>query len=165
MTGEQRAIVRRFQRAAPVDITAMATGLGLTVYEDSDMSRGESGMILRDRLGESFSGYTIFVNANEPYLRRRFTIAHECAHFLIHKDKIGDGITDDPMYRSENMNSQEEFEANNLAADLLMPRDLVVPCVKEGFSDLTELADRFQVSALAMRVRLRYLYRFDYIPA
>ena len=162
MTAEQMQLIRDCQHAAPVDITELATRLGLTVYNDPGLPAGVSGMISRDHLNESPSGFTITVNANEPYLRRRFTIAHECAHFLKHKDKIGDGITDDPMYRSE-LNSEYEFEANNLAADLLMPKHLVIPRVKMGYSDAAGLARSFQVSVAAMNTRLKYLYRFDHV--
>ncbi len=76
-----------------------------------------------------------------------------------HRDKIGDGIFDDAMYRSDKMNSQEEFEANNMAADLLMPRHLVAEEVRKGFSEASHLARYFEVSEAAMRVRMRYLYR------
>lgn len=159
MTAKQQAIIDRHQRIAPVDITALAVDLGLAVYDDHELAPGISGMIARDPLGESDSGFVISVNAFEHYFRRRFTVAHECAHFLLHRDRIGDGIFDDAMYRSEKMNSQEEFEANNTAADLLMPRELVAAKVKRGFSDTPHLADHFQVSEAAMRVRMRYLYR------
>ena len=152
-------IIAGFQQDAPIDITAMAEGLGLVVYDDYELAPGISGMIQQDSSGESVSGYVISVNANEPYSRRRFTVAHECAHFLRHRDKIGDGIFDDAMYRSEKMNSQEEFEANNTAAELLMPRALVVRYVRQGFSDVPKLATKFQVSDAAMRVRMRYIYR------
>jgi hypothetical protein len=162
MTPEQNAIIKQHQANAPVDITALATALGLSVYEDYEFEPGISGKIMLDSSGESASGYVISVNASEPYTRRRFTVAHECAHFLKHRDKIGDGIFDDAMYRSDKMNSQEEFEANNLAADLLMPRHLVVGRIREGFSGTADLARHFQVSEPAMRVRMRYLYRSDY---
>jgi hypothetical protein len=159
MTAEERFIIDRHQQSAPVDITALANDLGLTVYDDDQLTLGISGMIMQDSSGESPSGYVISVNAAEPYTRRRFTVAHECAHYLKHRDKIGDGIFDDAMYRSERMNSQEEFEANNLAADLLMPRHLVAARVRSGYSDISHLAAHFQVSDAAMRVRMRYLYR------
>jgi len=75
----------------------------------------------------------------------------------LHRDKIGDGITDDAMYRSDKMTIQDEYAANNKAADLLMPRSLVLKYVKEGTSDVDTLADLFEVSVPAMQVRLRYL--------
>ena len=158
MTSIQKSIIDQHQTAAPVDITALATALGLSVY-DEDLEPGISGQICRDDSGDSPAGYAISVNANEPYFRRRFTIAHECAHFLRHREKIGDGILDDPLYRSERMDTQEEFEANNTAADLLMPKHLINQFVRQGIVNTAELSKRFQVSEPAMRVRLRYLYK------
>lgn len=159
MTLDEKNVISQHQEAAPVDVTALANDLGLTVYDDYQLEPGISGMIMQDPSGESPSGYVISVNGREGYTRRRFTVAHECAHYLIHRAKIGDGIFDDAMYRSEKMNNQEEFEANNLAADLLMPRHLIAAQVRSGFSDISQLAELFQVSAAAMRVRMRYLYR------
>jgi hypothetical protein len=158
VTSEQQGIISSHQTSAPIDITALATALGLSVY-DEDLQPGISGKICRDDSGESPAGYAISVNVNEPYLRRRFTIAHECAHFLLHRAKIGDGILDDPLYRSQSMDTQEEFEANNTAADLLMPPHLINGFIRQGIANPMELARRFQVSEPAMRVRIRYLYR------
>ncbi len=158
MTPEQKGIIKRHQIGAPIDVTALANDLGLSVYDDDDLRPGVSGMIARDFAGESESGFIISVNSSEHYLRRRFTVAHEIAHFLLHRNRIGDGIFDDAMYRSDKMNSAEEFEANNMAADLLMPRSLVLAEVQKGISDTARLAHHFQVSEPAMRVRMRYLY-------
>jgi Zn-dependent peptidase ImmA (M78 family) len=66
------------------------------------------------------------------------------------------------MYRSEKLNTREESEANNLAADLLMPRRLVNDFFRQGILDVDSLAKRFDVSVPAMRVRLRYLYQLEY---
>lgn len=163
MTTEEKNIIARFQQKAPVDITALANALGVSVYDDYELAPGISGMIAQDLSGESPSGYVISVNGSEPFNRRRFTVAHECGHFLRHREKIGDGILDDAMYRSDKMNSQEEFEANNTAAELLMPRHLVVGRIRVGLSDTGTLAAYFQVSEAAMRVRMRYLYRSNYL--
>ena len=157
MTVNEYNTILRYQQTPPVDITALVTELGLSVYEEYDLPDGVSGVICRDTSGESPSGYLIRVNANDVYKRQRFTIAHEFAHYLLHRDKIGDGITDDAMYRSDKMTSQDEFAANNKAADLLMPRNLVLKYFAEGTDTAEGLAHVFQVSVPAMQVRLRYL--------
>lgn len=162
MTSEERKIIQDHQRCAPVDITALATSLGLTVYESYELSPGISGKICRDTSGESSSGYSISVNATEPYRRRRFTLAHECGHYLLHRAKIGNELTDDALYRSEKLNTKEEFEANNKAADLLMPRRLMNDYIKRGEVDIDFLANEFEVSAPAMKVRMRYLSVLEY---
>ena len=159
MTPEERNIITAHQQELPVDVTALATALGLSVYESFEIPLGVSGMICREENGESPSGYAITVNAAEAYKRRRFTIAHECAHFLLHREKIGDGLSDNAMYRSPNVTTQEEFHANNLAAEILMPRRLMNAAIARGFAGARELAERFEVSEPAMKVRLRYLYQ------
>ncbi len=160
MTSEQQNVVKRHQQEAPVDITALATDLGLAVFESDDLESGVSGQICLDPDADSPSGYSISVNANDSYRRRRFTIAHECAHFLLHKDKIGSELTDNVLYRSEKLDTKEEFEANNRAAELLMPRRLVHAYMLQGLGS-ANLAEKFEVSEAAMRVRLRYLYQSD----
>jgi hypothetical protein len=157
MTSSEKEIIRLRQTVAPIDITAIATDLGLSVYDDTFLVPGVSGMICRDDSPESSSGYRINVNPNDSYRRQRFTIAHECAHYLLHRSKIGDGIEDNAMYRSDKMTTDEEFEANNLAADLIMPRNLVLKHYAQGTETYTQMADLFDVSVPAMRVRLRYL--------
>jgi Zn-dependent peptidase ImmA (M78 family) len=162
MTPQEQIVIQQFQGAAPVDITALATGLGIAVFDSYDMPLGISGKICLDPTADSKSGYSITVNANEPYRRRRFTVAHECAHFLLHRSKIGDELTDDALYRSK-LNSREEFQANNRAAELLMPRKLMNECIRKGIVSISRLADEFEVSEPAMRVRMRYLYQLESI--
>jgi hypothetical protein len=157
MTPQERRIIQDHQAVAPVDITAMATDLGLSVYDDEPLELGVSGRICRDVSGESPSGYRIDVNPRDAYRRQRFTVAHECAHYLLHREKIGDGLSDNAMYRSEKMTNAEEFEANNLAAELIMPRSLILAHYRNGQQTFSQMADLFDVSEQAMRVRLRYL--------
>lgn len=161
MTPQEQQIIQAHQNAAPVDITALATDLGLAVFYSYDLPLGISGKICLDPNADSPSGYSITVNASEPYRRRRFTVAHECAHFLLHRSKIGDELTDDALYRSEKLNSREEFDANNHAAELLMPRRLMNEYIRRGVSSVSQLANEFEVSEPAMRVRMRYLYQLE----
>jgi len=159
MTPQEFVVIQRHQTKAPVDITALATELGVAVFDSYDLPPGISGKICLDPTADS--GYSITVNANEPYRRRRFTVAHECAHFLLHRSKIGDELTDDALYRSEKLNTQEEFQANNKAAELLMPRKLMNDYIRKGIVSVSQLADEFEVSEPAMRVRMRYLYQLE----
>ena len=101
-----------------------------------------------------FSGFSIAVNAGDAYTRKRFTIAHEIAHFILHRDSLeSGGLTDDSMYRS-GLSSAAEAAANRLAADILMPRSLIGALVKSGIRDPESLANQFQVSLPAMQIRL-----------
>jgi Zn-dependent peptidase ImmA (M78 family) len=148
------SIIGRFQSSAPVNVTALAEALGLRVWEDAALAKGISGKLFRDPSSGGPEGYSIVVRASDAYVRRRFTVAHEIAHFILHRDRIGSSLTDDAMYRS-GLSTREEAEANRLAADILMPRTLIAHYIKSyGSADPGVLASIFNVSEAAMRIRL-----------
>lgn len=145
---------------APVPVDQIAQYLGIQV-DEADLGEECSGMLVRD---EEFA--VIGVNANHHEHRKRFTIAHEIAHFVLHG---GEAYIDEPPHidfraaYSGSGTQQEEKEANQFAAALLMPADQVRAAVAEQRVDptrddeLTNLALRFKVSPQAMTTRLIYL--------
>lgn len=154
---ESMRIIEKHQRAAPVIVTAIARDLGLEVYNTSEWTDDISGMIRRDKEQGGSSGYAIYVNGKHHENRRRFTIAHEIAHFILHREFIGDGITDDALYRSA-LSSRLETQANQLAADILIPWALLNVATAQGIKDVRALASYFNVSPSAMSVRLGVPY-------
>jgi hypothetical protein len=149
-----RADIERAQQDSPIKIGSLAKGLGLQVSA-STLKPGISGEI---RPSEAPGGFTIRVNRHDAPVRQRFTIAHEIAHYLLHRDQIGQGIVDDVLYRSS-LSDWREAEANRLAADLLMPRAQVNQALDRaralGVEDIPlYLAGQFRVSEAAMRIRL-----------
>lgn len=144
-------IIRRYTATAPVNIVGLADALLITVRQE-DLG-ADSGEIIRDIDRGGFSGYSIIVNATHAPVRKRFTAAHEVAHFLLHRDRITNRLRDDQMYRS-NLGTTKEKEANQLAADLLMPRRLIGQFRNAGIRAPEELAVKFRVSVEAMRIRL-----------
>ena len=144
-------IAGQFLREAPVDLLAMASRLGLSFTMDAALGPGISGRIRRQD-----NSYHIEINGAHSPNRRRFTLAHEIAHYLLHRDLIGDGIEDDALYRSR-LSNETEAEANRLAARILMPPDLVMKLFRAGLKSLAGLSAAFHVSEEAMRIRLKQL--------
>ena len=154
---ESMRIIEKHQQTAPVIVTAVARDLGLEVYNTNEWTDDISGMIRRDKEQGGPSGYAIYVNGRHRENRRRFTIAHEIAHFILHREYIGDGITDDALYRSA-LSSRMEAQANQLAADILIPWGLLNAATAKGIKDVRALASYFNVSPSAMSVRLGVPY-------
>ena len=150
---EYLRIAEKHTRAAPVNVVRLAYDLGLVVYETGDWPDNVSGMIRKDRKLGGKSGYAVIVNDKHCEARRRFTIAHEIGHFVLHSDLIGDGIGDDGLYRSH-LRSARESEANRFAANLLMPAELIEKAAANGADTIADLARVFQVSRSAMSIRL-----------
>lgn len=145
------AAIRNHQTSAPVDVIAIARDLNINVYRST--AETLSGKIVKSSSYGGASGYAIFVNSNHPKVRQRFTVAHEIAHFLLHKKEIGDGIVDDALYRS-GLSNALEAEANKLAADILMPWYLLYKAMDENIKSIADLAAIFHVSESAMSIRL-----------
>jgi hypothetical protein len=97
--------------------------------------------------------------------RRRFTIAHECGHWVLHFDghdlsacreqDVGAGAG--APTGSANTLAQREAEANAFAQSLLMPELLVHHHAEKTGCNLAALAERFDVSVPAIRLRLLVL--------
>jgi predicted transcriptional regulator len=87
-------------------------------------------------------------------MRRRFTIAHEIGHFVLHAPAalgtVFCRVTDEP----EPVAKRIEREANRFAAELLMPEEGVRAEASRADCDAAMLADLFQVSEIAMSWRL-----------
>lgn len=154
---EHRSIVEQHLLEKPVRLGMLAKELGISV-KLSSLGRGQSGLIERKD-----GRYTIKINRHETRERQRFTLAHEIAHFLLHQDAIDRSgeIRDNVLYRS-GQPEQLEYEANRLAADLIMPIDQVesdLATISVPVSDtvIERLAREWQVSKAAMEIRLSYL--------
>ncbi|HDR2793026.1 MULTISPECIES: ImmA/IrrE family metallo-endopeptidase [Enterobacter] len=149
---EQKEIIKKHHSTFPVMVGAIAKELGLTV-KMATLPATISGEIKEEN-----GSYIIRVNRHDVKERQRFTLAHEIAHFLLHKDRIGDGITDDVLYRSK-LSDFMEIQANRLAADILMPWDLIQPKLSEYARMKIEerfekIASDAQVSPTAIKIRL-----------
>ena len=150
---EAFAIIRRFQEMPPVRVVSLARALGAEVYRTGEWPDEVSGMICKDPQRGGSRDFVIYVNGLHATVRRRFTIAHEIAHIVLHADLVGDGITTDGLYRS-GFSNLVETRANKLAADILMPVHLVDAEIGKGARTVEKLAMIFRVSNSAMSIRL-----------
>ncbi|WP_299285338.1 ImmA/IrrE family metallo-endopeptidase [uncultured Tateyamaria sp.] len=150
---EQLSVIQRHQASPPVQTVAIADDLGLKVWHVPNWPDDLSGKIVKSADQGGSSGYAIYVNKGHHINRRRFTTAHEIAHFILHRRFIGDGIVDDGLYRSRLSNAMEA-QANKLAADILMPRVLLNQYIASGTTSVAALAEIFQVSESAMSIRV-----------
>lgn len=146
--------ISNYMSTAPVDVYGLARELGINVIEKT-MVDATSGSIQKNE-----NLYTIEVNADHSLNRKRFTIAHELGHFILHSDLIGDGIFDDSLYRSydsrknKNIHQNHETQANKFAASVLMPTPLIKKLQEEGHESGKDLAEKLCVSEQAMAIRL-----------
>jgi hypothetical protein len=149
---QTRATIIEHQNETPVPLARLARALGVSV-KAATLGPGISGELRPSAAGD----FVIRVNRHDAPARQRFTVAHELAHFLLHRNMIGRGIEDDVLYRSE-LSDHIEAEANRLAADILMPQDQVQQAYRAACGSHPDvvgmLSEKFGVSESAMKIRL-----------
>ena len=139
----------------PVRLGEVAKRLGVKVLL-STLPRGTSGQI-----GQEDGEFVIRINRHEARHRQRFTLAHELAHYLLHRDKIiaEGGWSENVLLRS-GQPANIEYEANRLASDLVIPSSQLSKATAEYAGPLTseiieDLARKFGVSTAAMEIKLQ----------
>lgn len=153
---EVRQEIDGFLSELPVKLGAIAERLGVKVLL-STLPRGTSGQI-----GQEGGDFVIRINRHEAKHRQRFTLAHELAHFLLHRDRVvaEGGWSENVLLRAPNQPIQIEYEANWLASDLVIPSHLLAQATADYNGPMTsevieDLARRFGVSTAAMEIKLQ----------
>ena len=147
-------ILREYNKPFPIDVIEIAKSYGLEVLE-GDFDRPDvSGML-------DMSVPSIIVAASDPFVRKRFSIAHEFGHFVLHYQGKAPENGEKPMVSYRDTLSKmgfdvKEMEANFFAANLLMPTDEVMKLYHNGYSN-GEMAEYFNVSKAAILKRIGFL--------
>ncbi|MGV3629878.1 MAG: ImmA/IrrE family metallo-endopeptidase [Bacteroidota bacterium] len=130
----------------PMDI--FVSSLNATLIEEP--IKNSDGTIVRGR-----SKTLIKVNSEIPYPeKKRFTIAHEVGHLLLHEQLEVHNENSNTLNWFNNAEQQmktgiQEWEANDFAAELLMPEQIFLAEAKGkvfGPELLKHLSERFQTS-------------------
>lgn len=159
MENSEMSIVARHMAKAPVNLKAIFADLGVE-YEAVWMDEASGSLSRAD------DKFVVSVNALESETRQRFTAAHELAHYLLHRDLMGDGKRMhrhvDTLYAGGEQSGDvifkrsHEIEANRIAAQIVMPKKLVLREYAKT-PDAVALAKTFGVSKAAMDIRLKTL--------
>jgi Zn-dependent peptidase ImmA (M78 family) len=135
---------------SPIDVSKVAEYFGFTIlpYGLPDSTAGV--MFIEDDLK------VIGVNYHQPKVRQRFSVAHELGHYLLgHKEfDVGGTHVDEatPSYLDPEL--RQEREANEFAAELLMPAELLKRDVEKYGLDAARLARIYEVSEQALWIQL-----------
>lgn len=160
---ESRAqrLLRKFQiTGPPVPVDAIAEAEDIQIVR-SVGDWNESGFLLRQK-----KTVIIGINSRNSPRRQRFTIAHELGHYCLHDGKpliVDQSVMVNKRNGvSSQATDQEEIEANQFAASLLMPAPWVKRSAEAKLTAgvdsrdhlVTALARDFDVSVDAMGWRL-----------
>lgn len=153
----QKVLSALYNDSGLVHITELATAYGFKVLTQKMDPPELSGYILiSDKIRDTFkTDKIIVVNADDSYGHKRFTVAHELAHYLFDY-KSGEYAE---TYKTNDSESEQEKKANRFAAEILMPKDEFIKCMEENKqldndTRIFEIAKRFGVSETAVKRRI-----------
>ena len=142
------------------DMNSLVHQLGGIIEEKIDFDDLCDGTIQK-------SGPNNFIITISPFQnekRKNFTIAHELGHLFLHMGFMTDRklwSTQDEMVYERFGTSEQEYQANEFAATLLMPADeyknIVDRYSKDNKVNMSKVAEYFNVSLSAAITRGRFL--------
>jgi len=157
----------RVQRT-PVDVRRLAEHYARVIERPLDPDI--AGVLVPTSEGS----WVILVNSSHPPVRQRFTIAHELGHLILHGYRAphADRAFRFRDARSSEGSALEEIQANQFAAELLMPREMVMKAARvrrleHGSDDaddaafdewIAAMAKKFGVSKQALAIRFSSLF-------
>ncbi|HBZ14947.1 MAG TPA: ImmA/IrrE family metallo-endopeptidase [Pantoea sp.] len=136
----------------PFDLDSFIKKINI-VLERTELDDEVSGMLRKTDDG----AWIITVNSLHHIKRQRFTLAHELGHYFLHRNRALEFV-DKALYRSSHMDSME-YEANNFAGALLMPREALTEFIVKYGATAELIAEHFNVSVLAAKIRVETLQR------
>ncbi len=158
-----------FEMDFPIDIDEIANELGIKVIYSSDNNNPQTIGKIEFCDGKPIVTIDPAKNSYEP--RRRFTLAHEIAHYCLHANKTKGFVdTRKEMSRGGTFWDAYESEANTFAAQLLMPKNFIISQAKRIITQykqenctekvpsiyfIDRMSDAFGVSSPAMEYRLK----------
>lgn len=142
------------------DMRAIVQRFGGTIDIKADFDEACDGTI--QKVGNT--GFVIAISPFQNEKREAFTIAHELGHLFLHMGFMTDKDLwkqqDQTVYRRFGT-SEQEYQANEFAASLLMPemqyKQVLDRFTKDNCVDMSRVADYFKVSISAAINRGRFL--------
>lgn len=131
----------------PINLDCILERLNLKL-EKKELPNDISGIL-------DLNSNTITIERRHSEERQHFTIAHEIAHFCLHKNQ--DSLFEDKIFFRGIDSNSIEYQANNFAGELLMPKAEFLSQIRTGKRNIVDLAKHFGVSTLAIRVRAKNL--------
>ncbi|WP_337882604.1 ImmA/IrrE family metallo-endopeptidase [Chromobacterium haemolyticum] len=148
---------RNWNGFLPVDPSWLAAAEGADVRGEAYLNDIPGGP-LSGAFGYENGRPTIVYNPYEHANRQRFTIAHELGHMMCShlRGEDGNALFRDPAANfTGDVTDPRETEANQFAAEILMPEEAVRHLVRSWHTpSIRYLATQFQVSTQAMNFRL-----------
>ncbi len=183
MTYETRFLVRRVAENYLMSLKKTITNVDNFPIDVEGVIKHLNGSIYEYKDNTYSDGYIRYLNASNPpsfeihlkkisnQQRRRFTLAHELGHLILHMDFFEEKLRQkhgENYYRTAGDYAEKELQANEFAASFLMPSKFFIQIASENLDkdenkyNVDAMAEYFNVSRLAIITRGQWLGLFKW---
>jgi hypothetical protein len=149
----------------PLDIRQLVTSMGINIKTCNGLFRDYVGLLEQVGLG-----WVIYLNeSGYSEQSKRYTLAHELGHVLLHRDTVGLDFCPDEMFHGYTYfkwadygsryvireHRLKQHQADMFAMRLLMPEHIIEEKVKSGGCTIGSLADEFKLSTTVVKCRMQ----------
>jgi len=181
MTYETRLLVRKVAEDCLINITNTMNKQNVFPVDIENIIKNLNGKIVEYENENLSDGYIEYTNKGSPpsfkihlkkiknNLRKRFTLAHELGHLILHMDFFDEEARkkhDENYYRTIGNYTEKELQADEFAASFLMPSKEFIKVASQNMLDygsaynVNAIAEHFEVSKLAVVTRGQFLGLF-----
>ena len=154
-----RSFLKRFGEDCGKSLEKILPEIGLRLHYRNAASY--EGALLR--MQGVPRGYVVLSQTIRETTRRRFTLAHEIGHYLLpDQQEISEPCGRVQIESWDETLAKPERDANRFAAEILMPRSIMLPYVRESprFFHVQQISQACETSLTASAYRLTELSSF-----
>ncbi len=141
-------------KTSPLDVYGLSNALDIIIKDKKfeEDKKDFSGILYKN---SNTKKWIILVNRDHHPNRKRYTIAHELGHWCLHKHQKS--LFEDKIFFRGGNSEKSEWQANDFASEILMPENDFRAKIESGINEVEDLAREFQVSTIALRIRVKKL--------
>ncbi len=141
-------------RYVPVDLITVCEVCDLDYEEVNYFPENVDALII-----PAGSRIAAVVSSSSPSPRRRFSLAHQLGHLVLHRNPV---VLEGTVIPGSALDVERECEADAFAVELLAPFSLLDAYLRSGHSSSADVASRFLVGDAVARLALaNYLARIS----
>lgn len=139
------------------DLVQLVESTGLTVLESDFIGRRSISAMLIYADKNNSGNPTVYLNSFLSEDRKRFTLAHELGHYLLHDNTLSKFRLNIFDYCNNGESMSEENEVNYFASAFLVPEESLVALLRLIGTKTDLIANYFGVSSQVIKNRLLWL--------
>jgi len=144
-------IIKKLQIRDPSEILIKDISILRGIFVKEEILEGSEARLIK----KGNKGIITVSNKIPEIGRKRFAIAHEVGHFELHKKSQLIHCNEEDLC-AWNENKKQEIEANEFAANILMPSNIFIRFIKKGqpnFENIKKLSNEFRTTLTATAIR------------